>query len=185
MRPQIQAGTPQAGTPAGSRSRSAAARLATRLAALAVPLSLAAPAAQAQAQAQVAAQAQEADYLEVASAAAILYDGPSDRAGKLFIVVRGTPLEVLSTLNQWVKVRDLSGDVLWVHRGDLGESRHVVASTLAAIRRTAQPGGELVVQVERGVLLEVLGASAPAGWLRVRHRDGATGFVSAGEIWGR
>ncbi len=131
------------------------------------------------------ARAQEAQYREVAGAAAILYDGPSDRARKLFIVVRGTPLELLSTLNQWVKVRDASGDVLWVHRGDLAESRHVVASTLAAIRRTAQPNGELVVQVERGVLLEVLDASAPAGWLRVRHRDGATGFVSAGEVWGR
>src|SRR5690606_14907005 len=94
-------------------------------------------------------------------------------------------LELLSTLNQWVKVRDASGDVLWVHRGDLAESRHVVASTLAAIRRTAQVNGELVVQVERGVLLEVVDASAPAGWLRVRHRDGATGFVSTGEVWGR
>jgi len=131
------------------------------------------------------ARAQEAQYREVASAAAILYDGPSDRARKLFIVVRGTPLELVSTLNQWVKVRDVTGDVLWVHRSDLAESRHVVASTLAAIRRTAQVNGELVVQVERGVLLEVLDASAPAGWLRVRHRDGATGFVSAGEVWGR
>jgi len=131
------------------------------------------------------AQAQEAQYRDVASAAAILYDGPSDRARKLFIVVRGTPLEMLSTLNQWVKVRDMSGDVLWIHRGDLGESRHVVASTLAAIRRSAQVNGELVLQVERGVLLEVLDASAPAGWLRVRHRDGATGFVAAGEVWGR
>lgn len=131
------------------------------------------------------ASAQEAQYREVASAAAILYDGPSDRARKLFIVVRGTPLELVSTLNQWVKVRDASGDVLWVHRGDLAESRHVVASTLAAIRRTAQVNGELVVQVERGVLLEVVDASAPAGWLRVRHRDGATGFVSTGEVWGR
>lgn len=131
------------------------------------------------------ARAQEAQYREVANAAAILYDGPSDRARKLFIVVRGTPLELVSTLNQWVKVRDVSGDVLWAHRGDLAESRHVVASTLAAIRRTAQVNGELVVQVERGVLLEVLDASAPAGWLRVRHRDGATGFVSAGEVWGR
>lgn len=131
------------------------------------------------------ARAQEAQYREIASAAAILYDGPSDRARKLFIVVRGTPLELVSTLNQWVKVRDASGDVLWVHRGDLAESRHVVASTLAAIRRTAQVNGELVVQVERGVLLDVVDASAPAGWLRVRHRDGATGFVSAGEVWGR
>ncbi len=162
---------------AGSSTRSGG--TAARLAALAAWLWLSTAGVPAH------AQAQEAGYLEVASAAAILYDGPSDRARKLFIVVRGTPLEQLSTLNQWVKVRDITGDVSWVHRSDLGASRHVVASTVAAIRRTAQPNGELVVQVDRGVLLEVLDASAPAGWLRVRHRGGATGFVSAGEVWGR
>lgn len=129
--------------------------------------------------------AQDASYREVASPAAVLYDGPSERAGKLFIVVRGTPLEVVSTLNQWVKVRDMSGDVLWVQRSDLGDARHVVASTLASVRSRPQVNGELVVQVDRGVLLEVVDASAPAGWLRVRHRDGATGFVSADEVWGR
>ena len=124
-------------------------------------------------------------FREVTSAAAVLYDGPSERARKLFIAVRGTPLELVSTLNEWVKVRDLGGDVLWVQRSELGEARHVLASTLASVRRRAQINGELVVQVERGVLLEVLDASAPAGWLRVRHRDGITGFVSTDEVWGR
>lgn len=138
-----------------------------------------------QGQAQVPATASSAQFREVTSAAAILYDGPSERAGKLFIAVRGTPLELVSTLNEWVKVRDLAGDVLWVQRGELGEARHVLANTLASVRRRAQVNGELLVQVERGVLLEVLDASAPAGWLRVRHRDGITGFVSAGEVWGR
>jgi len=131
------------------------------------------------------ALAQNAQFREVASPAAILYDGPSDRAAKLFIVGRGTPLEVVSTLNQWAKVRDQGGDVLWIQRSELGDARHVVANTLAAVRRSPRPNGELVVQVERGVLLEVVDASAPAGWLRVRHRDGAAGFVSIGEVWGR
>ena len=131
------------------------------------------------------AHAQDAQFREVSAPAAVLYDGPSDRARKLFIVVRGTPLEVLATLNQWGKVRDQSGDVLVAQRGDLGAARHVVANTLAAVRRSPQVNGDLVVQVERGVLLEVLDASAPAGWLRVRHRDGASGFVSAAEVWGR
>ena len=126
-----------------------------------------------------------AEFRAVASSAAILYDGPSERARKLFIVVQGTPLEVISTINQWIKVRDLSGDVLWIARADLGEARHVVANTLASIRRAPQSNGDLVVQVDRGVLLEVVDANAAAGWLRVRHADGAAGFVAAGEVWGR
>ncbi|MGD9942652.1 MAG: SH3 domain-containing protein [Burkholderiaceae bacterium] len=132
-----------------------------------------------------AAAATAAEFRGVAGSAAILYDGPSERARKLFIVVQGTPLEIISTINQWVKVRDQSGDVLWIARADLGESRHVVANTLASIRRSPQTTGELVVQVDRGVLLEVVDAQAAPGWLRVRHADGAAGFVAAAEIWGR
>lgn len=131
------------------------------------------------------APAWSAEFREVASAAAVLYDGPSDRARKLFIVSRGTPLEVVSTVDRWIKVRDHMGDVLWIERGDLAESRHVVANTLAAVRRAPQENAQLVLQVERGVLLEVVDGEAAPGWLRVRHRDGAAGFVDVREIWGR
>lgn len=151
------------------------------LAALAVALAMLASAPPALAQAAAPA----ARYFEVASAAAVLYDAPSERARKLFIVVRGTPLEQVAVVNKWVKVRDLGGDVLWIERGELGPARHVVAGTLAALRRTPQANGELIAQVERGVLLEVVDAGAPAGWLHVRHRDGSTGYVAAAETWGR
>jgi SH3-like domain-containing protein len=125
-------------------------------------------------------------FREVAVDAAVLYDGPSDRAARRFIAIRGTPLEVLSTLGNWVKVRDVAGDVLWIPRADLGESRNVIVSrALASVRRTAGDVGVLLFQAERGVLLEVVDESAPAGWLRVRHRDGTVGFVSVAEVWGR
>ena len=130
--------------------------------------------------------ASAADYREVSVEAAVLYDGPSAHAAKRFIVVRGTPLEVVSTLGAWVKVRDFAGDVLWISRDELGEPRNVVVSrALASVRRSASDVGELLFQAERGVLLEVMADPAPAGWLRVRHRDGTVGFVSADEVWGR
>lgn len=127
-----------------------------------------------------------AEFREVASAAAVLYDGPSDRARKLFIVTRGTPLEVVAAVDRWIKVRDHAGDVLWIDRGDLATaSRHVVANTLAAIRRAPQQNAQLVLQVERGVLLEVIDDADASGWLRVRHRGGSAGFIDVREIWGR
>jgi len=144
------------------------------------PLALAALLAPAQ-----LALAQE--FREVGAGAAVLYDGPSERAAKRFIVVRGTPLEVVSQLGAWVKVRDYAGDVLWIAQADLAaQSRSVVVSrALASVRRSPRDVGELLFQAERGVLLEVVDDSAPEGWLRVRHRDGTAGFVSAGEVWGR
>ena len=126
-----------------------------------------------------------AEFRQVAIDAAVLYDGPSERAQKRFIVVRGTPLELLSTLGQWVKVRDVGGDVLWIARGELGESNGVVVSrALASVRRSPDPVGELLFQAERGVLLDLVDDSAPAGWLHVRHRDGLSGYVRSAEIWG-
>ena len=129
--------------------------------------------------------ARAAEFREVSSAAGVLYDGPSEHARKLFLVPRGTPLEFVSSVPGWVKVRDLSGDVLWIERGELGVAHHVIASTLAAVRRSPQRNGELLVQVERGVLLEVVDDDAPAGWVHVRYPGGAAGYVDAAEVWGR
>ncbi|MFP5405079.1 MAG: SH3 domain-containing protein [Gammaproteobacteria bacterium] len=126
-----------------------------------------------------------AEFRDVAVDAAVLYDGPSDRARKRFIVVRGTPLEVISVVARWTKVRDVAGDVLWIPGAELGASHHVVVSrALASVRRTPDDVGQLLFQAERGVLLEVVDEPAPAGWLKVRYRDGTTGFVSAAEVWG-
>lgn len=130
------------------------------------------------------ALASAAEFREVTSAAGVLYDGPSEHARRLFLVPRGTPLELVSSVAGWVKVRDLSGDVLWIAHGDLGEPRHVIASTLAAVRSAPRRNAELLVQVERGVLLEIIDRSAPAGWIHVRHRDGPVGYVEAIEVWG-
>lgn len=125
-----------------------------------------------------------AEYREVTSAAGVLHDGPSEHARRLFLVPRGTPLELVSSVAGWAKVRDLSGDVLWIEGSALGEPRHVIATTLAAVRSAPRLNAELVVQVERGVLLELVDPRAPDGWVHVRHRDGPVGYVEAVEIWG-
>jgi SH3-like domain-containing protein len=121
------------------------------------------------------------------ASAAVLYDGPSKQARKLFAAPRGMPLEVISTLGQWVKGRDVAGDVVWIERTDLGERRSVVTSGPATVRREPQDAAAVVLQADRGVLLDLADPAAgesPAGWVRVRHRDGSAGFVRATEVWG-
>jgi SH3-like domain-containing protein len=116
-----------------------------------------------------------------------MYDGPSKQARKLFAAPRGMPVEVVSTLGQWVKVRDVAGDVVWVERADLAERRSVVATGVAAVRRDPQDGAPVVLNADRGVLLDLVDPAAgesPAGWIRVRHRDGQGGYVRASEVWG-
>ena len=53
----------------------------------------------------------------------------------------------------------------------------------AAVRALPQEGADLVLQAERGVLLELVEPPA-RGWARVRHQDGNVGYVRAAEVWG-
>ena len=42
-------------------------------------------------------------------AVAVLYDAPSQRGSKLFVIRRDTPVEVVVSLEGWSKVRDAAG----------------------------------------------------------------------------
>jgi SH3-like domain-containing protein len=125
-----------------------------------------------------------AEFRSVGSAAAVLYDGPSAKGKKLFVAPRGMPLEVLSVVNNWVKVRDLAGDVLWIERSDLSNTRTLVAIGTVAVRSGPQDNATVVFQIERGVMLELTDAKPAPGWAKVKHPDGALGFVKASEVWG-
>jgi SH3-like domain-containing protein len=121
------------------------------------------------------------------SRAAVLYDGPSKQAKRLYAAPRGMPVEVVSTLGAWVKVRDSAGEVLWIERADLGERRAVVTTAVAAVRQQPQDAAPVVLHADRGVLLELAEgtpAEAAGGWLRVRHRDGGAGWVRTADVFG-
>jgi SH3-like domain-containing protein len=127
-----------------------------------------------------------AEFRSVA-APAVLYDGPSKQARKLFAAPRGMPLEVISTLGQWVKVRDSAGDVVWIERVDLADRRSVVTQARVSLRAGPQDTAAVVASIDRGVLLDLADPAAPdaaSGWLRVRHRDGTAGYVRAADVWG-
>jgi len=123
-----------------------------------------------------------AKYVEVAVAAAILFDAPSDKANKRFIVTEATPLEVLSSLPPWTKVRDVDGSVNWIRAGELRDAGHLLARSAATVRAAPADTSPARFMVARGVLLERLG-QARDGWIEVRHR-GAAGFVRTEEVWG-
>jgi SH3-like domain-containing protein len=131
-----------------------------------------------------AGYAHAADYVSVAEGSAVLYDAPSLKAKKVFVVSRYLPLEQVVSLDNWVKVRDSSGGLAWIEKRALSSKRFVaVTDTLAAIRQTPDVNAAIVLQVRQQVALEWL-ESTGAGWIKVRHQDGATGYVKSAEVWG-
>lgn len=123
------------------------------------------------------------EFRSVGELPAILYDGPSLKATKVFVASRGSPMEVVSTLEGWVKVREPGGQLAWVEAKALVSKRTVSvsvpqATVYMAPADTAPPA----FHVQQGVILDLLEASG--AWVQVKHRDGLTGYVRANQVWG-
>lgn len=134
-----------------------------------------------------AGSALAADFRSVEPAegpAAILYDSPSKKGVPQFIIRRYTPVEVVVSLEGWAKVRDAAGGLAWIERAALAERRTLqVTVERAEVRQSADTAAPLVFQAEKGVALELL-ETGPAGWAKVKHRDGQSGYLRANQVWG-
>lgn len=124
------------------------------------------------------------DYRSVGVPVAVLYDAPSQKGQKLYLIRAQTPVEVVVRLEGWVKVRDAEGSLAWIEAANLSEKRQlVVIAPRAEIRQADNPEAPVVAELDKWVAIEFVAAAAP-GWARVRHRDGATGFIRSTQVWG-
>jgi len=124
-----------------------------------------------------------ADFRSVVDPAVVLYDAPSAKSKKLYVVGQGYPFEIVVVVEGWSKVRDASGDLTWIETKHLADKRTVlVKAPLAQVRAAADDNAPVVFQAQQDVLLELV--EVAGGWLRVRHRDGQAGFVRIAQVWG-
>lgn len=124
------------------------------------------------------------DYRSVDVPAAILYDSPSLKGKKLYLIKAQTPVEVVVRLEGWFKVRDAEGTLAWLEAKQLSERRTlVVTAARAEIRQSDKAEAAVLAELDKWVAVEFIEPAAP-GWAKVRHRDGVTGFVRATQVWG-
>ena len=131
-----------------------------------------------------ASAAGAAEYRALGDTPAVLYDAPSTRADRLFVASRQYPFEVLVKLDHWTKVRDANGEVAWVENKALGERQTVMVTVpLADVRAAPGKDSPLVFEAYKQVILEVVEPAA-GEWVKVRHRDGQSGFIRIAHVWG-
>jgi SH3-like domain-containing protein len=125
-----------------------------------------------------------AEFRSIAESGTLMYDAPSVRAKKLFVASRLYPVEIVINIDTWAKVRDHAGDLVWVEKKALSDKRTVIVIVaVAEARQTAGDQAALVFQAQQGVALDI--AEPPTGgWIKVRHTDGATGYVRISQVWG-
>ena len=128
-----------------------------------------------------------ADFRSTTEAAA-LYDAPSIKAKPLYALGRDYPLEVIVSVEGWMKVRDAGGTVAWIEKKSVGEKRVLmVRASVADVLANPDAAAALVFKAEQNVLLELVDpayATTTPGWAKVRHRDGQVGYVRIQQVWG-
>jgi SH3-like domain-containing protein len=132
-----------------------------------------------------------ADFRTTRDAATILYDAPSAHAKPLFVYGRDVPVETLVNVEGFTKVRDWTGTIGWIRNAALSDKRMLIVRAPGAdVRAAPDDKAPIVFRADRDVLLELAEpAASPTetatpGWVKVRHRDGQTGYVRIGQVFG-
>ncbi|MBV8681107.1 MAG: SH3 domain-containing protein [Aquitalea sp.] len=128
--------------------------------------------------------AQALEFRSVKETGVALYEAPTLSAKKLFVVSRYYPVEVLSSQKDWSRVRDATGGIAWIPAAALSGQRWLLVTVdQAVVRDTPSADGKAVFSVARDGVLQWQEAPKD-GWIKVKHRDGSSGFARITDLWG-
>ena len=128
--------------------------------------------------------AQAMTHVSVGESSAILYDAPALKAKKLFVVNRYMPFELIVTQDNWVKVRDRSGGLYWLEKRVLSNKNYVFSlNPIVDVHTLPDLASPRLFQIRGQIALELL-ETLGNGWVKVRHKDGESGYVPSSEVWG-
>ncbi|MFC7422304.1 SH3 domain-containing protein [Iodobacter arcticus] len=123
------------------------------------------------------------EYRSIARHGVVLSEAPSDEAKKLFLASKGTPLELLTEQGGWARVRDRTGSLAWLKKSDLSSKHTVQVLRNAPVYKAADAKSALLYRAGKDLLLDMQ-ENTRTGWLKVKHRDGVSGFIRIEEVWG-
>jgi SH3-like domain-containing protein len=111
-------------------------------------------------------------------------EGPGEDSRIKWVYHRkGLPVEVIASYEVWRRVRDMDGEIGWIHTALLSRERMVLvkAGGEAAVRDRADAKSAVRAEAKPGAVgrLEHCGAVA----CEVKF-DGATGWVDRNRLWG-
>lgn len=132
----------------------------------------------------VASLVSAGEFRSVGASPIIMYDAPTVRGSKLYVAPAGMPVDVFLTSGAWCKVRDHAGDLSWVEAKDLVARRNLLVKIASArVRASADESSAMVFSADKYVLLE-MAEPAVGAWVKVKHRDGQTGYLRTSDVWG-
>ncbi len=123
-----------------------------------------------------------AEYVSVQRDKVNIRSGPGTDHEIVWEVFRGYPLRITQRQGNWARVVDFEDDPGWIYTPLVGADKRVIVRVDVANMRKG-PGTDYEVQakVNYGVIFEPL--ERRQNWIRLRHNDGTTGWISANLLW--
>lgn len=124
-----------------------------------------------------------AKMVSVAGAEVMFRSGPSDSNEVKWILTRGFPLQVIKSRGKWLNVRDFENDEGWVYAPLTNATPHMIVNAKVVNIRSG-PGEKyrIIGQANYGVVFRTLEKTKT--WVKVRHENGKTGWITRKGLWG-
>jgi SH3-like domain-containing protein len=110
--------------------------------------------------------------------------GPGVRYPTDWIFIKkGEPLEVVAEFDQWRYVRDIKGDVGWIHSSVLSGKRAVVITgeKIQNLQRSADIDSRVVAKLTPGLRCQL--NKCKDGWCKLKC-EGYVGWIKREYLWG-
>ena len=131
-----------------------------------------------------AASAPQPYFVSIKVDEAYMREGPSDMHRVKWIYRRkGLPLEVIATFDVWRRVRDMDGEVGWMHMALLARDRTAVVTEGPGVEVYAREDttSQIVARAQPGAIGRLLGCGMLACQVEF---PGAEGWVVRARLWG-
>ncbi|GMT42963.1 MAG: hypothetical protein IEMM0002_1374 [bacterium] len=93
-----------------------------------------------------------------------------------------TPMELLAPYGHWYAVRDVEGDVGWIHDSvSLKKPAAIVTSEYVNVRKSPSTKSRILFQAPKNYTFKIIGTKN--GWYKIADPDGDKGWVSKKHVW--
>ena len=117
-----------------------------------------------------------------------LRSGPGSHFPVRWEYGNGFPLKVLSTKQNWLKVRDFEDDTGWIYKPLVDDTPHVIVNVnknskvKINIRSSPSIHSKVLGKAFYGVVFKVI--TEKDGWVKVHHEGGLNGWIKKSLLWG-
>jgi SH3-like domain-containing protein len=121
-------------------------------------------------------------FASLASDKVFMREGPTYAHPILWVYHRkGLPVRIVAQYDVWRRVEDSEGTVGWVHSSMISQSRTVLVTSRARVRRTDATGSPILALAQSGVVAKL---EACVALVCEIETAGTEGWIEKKNIWG-